>query len=227
MEFASEMVVRASLADLDIREVPTVLHPDGRTRAPHLRTWNDGWRHLRFLLLYSPRWLFLIPGLVTFFGGLVATLVLTAGDLTIGTVTLSVNTLVYAAAATIIGFQAVTFALFTKIYAVAKGFLPADSRLDRLAGRFRLERGLGAGIAVLLVGLVVGVVSLLRWRDQGFGELETARRTPRGHPRRTWAHPRYLHRAGQLLLVDFGHGQDHLDELTRHNPVAAVTNRLS
>ncbi len=175
MEFASEMVVRASLADLDIREVPTVLHPDGRTRAPHLRTWNDGWRHLRFLLLYSPRWLFLIPGLVTFFGGLVATLVLTAGDLTIGTVTLSVNTLVYAAAATIIGFQAVTFALFTKIYAVAKGFLPADSRLDRLAGRFRLERGLGAGIAVLLVGLVVGVVSLLRWRDQGFGELETAR----------------------------------------------------
>ena len=175
MEFASEMVVRASLAGFDIREVPTVLRPDGRTRPPHLRTWHDGWRHLRFLLLYSPRWLFLIPGLVAFFGGLASTLALTAGDLTVSSVTLSVNTLVYAAATTIIGFQAVTFALFTKIYAVAKGFLPVDSRLDRLAGRFRLERGLGAGITVLLVGVVIGVVSLLRWRNQGFGELDTAR----------------------------------------------------
>lgn len=174
MEFASEMVVRASLASLDIREVPTVLHPDGRTRAPHLRTWHDGWRHLRFLLLYSPRWLFLIPGLVLFGAGLATTAALTAGDVSVGSVTLSVSTLVYAAAATIIGFQAVTFALFTKIYAVAKGFLPADSRLDRLAGRFRLERGLGAGIVVLMIGLITGLVSLVRWRDQGFGELETA-----------------------------------------------------
>ncbi len=175
MEFASEMVVRASLAEFDIREVPTVLRPDGRSRAPHLRTWHDGWRHLRFLLLYSPRWLFLIPGLFLFVGGLVATLALTAGDVTVGSVTFSVNTLVYAAAATIIGFQAVTFALFTKIYAVAKGFLPHDTRLDEVAGRFRLERGLAAGALILLIGLAVGVVSLVRWRSEGFGELNTAR----------------------------------------------------
>ena len=175
MEFASEMVVRASLGSLDIREVPTVLHPDGRTRAPHLRTWHDGWRHLRFLLLYSPRWLFQIPGLVLFVAGLLGTLVLTVGDVSIGSVTFSVNTLVYTAAITIIGFQAVTFALFTKIYAIAKGFLPHDTKLDDLAGRFRLERGLAAGVLVLVSGVMVGLVSLFRWRSEGFGELETAR----------------------------------------------------
>ena len=175
MEFASEMVVRASLADLDIREVPTVLHPDGRSRAPHLRTWHDGWRHLRFLLLYSPRWLFLIPGSILFIAGLIATLALTAGDIGVGSVTFSVNTLVYTTASTVIGFQAVTFALFTKIYAVAKGFLPHDTRLDVMAGRFRLERGLAVGALVLLAGLGIGIASLLRWRSEGFGELDTAR----------------------------------------------------
>ncbi len=175
MEFASEMVVRASLADLDIREVPTTLRPDGRSRKPHLRTWHDGWRHLRFLLLYSPRWLFMIPGLILFIGGLLATAALTVGDVAVGEVTFSVNTLVYAAAVTIIGFQAVTFALFTKIYAIAKGFLPHDTRLDQLAGRFRLERGLAAGALVLVAGLAIGLISLLRWRSEGFGELDTAR----------------------------------------------------
>ncbi len=175
MEFASEMVVKATLAGQTISEVPTTLRPDGRTRAPHLRTWHDGWRHLRFLLLYSPRWLFLVPGLIVFLAGLIGTAVLTTGDVTIGSVTFSAATLVYCAAFAIIGFQAVMFALFTKIYAVAHGFLPPDDRIDRFGARFRLERGLYLGASVFLAGLVGAAISLWRWRDEGFGDLETTR----------------------------------------------------
>ena len=172
MEFASEMVVRAGLMGMDLREVPTTLRPDGRTRKPHLRTWHDGWRHLRFLLLYSPRWLFLIPGFVMFAAGLALTTALVITDVQIGEATFSLGALVYAMALTIIGHQAVMFALFTKIYAVAKGFLPPDNRIDRLGGKFQLERGLLVGLLVFLVGLAAALVSLLRWRDQGFGELD-------------------------------------------------------
>ncbi len=172
MEFASEMVVKAGLRGLDIREVPTTLRPDGRSRPPHLRTWPDGWRHLRFLLLYSPRWLFLVPGAALFVAGLLLTCVLLPGPLHLGTVTFDVAALVYSAAATIVGFQAVSFALFTKIYAVSKGFLPPDDRIDRLGTRFRLERGLLVGVAILLAGAVGVGVSLWRWRDEGFGDLD-------------------------------------------------------
>jgi glycosyltransferase involved in cell wall biosynthesis len=175
MEFASEMVVKATLAGKRISEVPTTLRPDGRTRPPHLRTWHDGWRHLRFLLLYSPRWLFLVPGLIVFLAGLVGTAVLTTGDVSVGSVTFSAATLVYCAAFAIIGFQALMFALFTKIYAVAHGFLPPDDRIDRFGARFRLERGLYLGALVFFAGLVGAAISLWRWRDEGFGDLETTR----------------------------------------------------
>lgn len=174
MEFASEMVVRAGLNDFDIREVPTVLRPDGRTRPPHLRTWSDGWRHLRFLLLFSPRWLFLIPGAVILTVGLVLTAVLVVSPVELGGVTLDLSALVYAAALTVIGAQAVTFALFTKIYAVSKGLLPRDDRIDRLGGKFRLERGLLIGFLVLLAGLIAAVLSFWRWREQGWGDLDPA-----------------------------------------------------
>lgn len=172
MEFASEMVVRAGLQDLDIREVPTTLSPDGRTRKPHLRTWHDGWRHLRFLLLYSPRWLFLIPGIVMFVLGLAATVALVIGPVSVGRVTFDLSAMVYAMALTVVGHQAVTFALFTKIYAVAKGFLPPDDRVDRFGARFQLERGLLIGFLVFLAGVAGTVVSFVRWRDHGFGELD-------------------------------------------------------
>jgi glycosyltransferase involved in cell wall biosynthesis len=175
MEFASEMVVKATLAGQTISEVPTTLRPDGRTRAPHLRTWHDGWRHLRFLLLYSPRWLFLVPGMILFVLGVLGTAVLTAGDVTVGSVRFSVATLVYCAAIAVVGFQAVTFALFTKIYAVARGFLPPDSRIDRFGARFKLERGLYLGFAILFAGIIGAAISLWRWRDNGFGDLETTR----------------------------------------------------
>jgi glycosyltransferase involved in cell wall biosynthesis len=172
MEFASEMVVRAGLTDFDIREVPTVLRPAGRTRPPHLRTWSDGWRHLRFLLLYSPRWLFLVPGLAMLGVGLIVTAVLVVGPVELGGVTLDLSALVYAAALTVIGTQSITFALFTKIYAVSKGFLPPDDRIDRLGARFRLERGLLLGFLVFLAGLVAAVLSFWRWREQGWGDLD-------------------------------------------------------
>lgn len=172
MEYASEMVVRASLSGLDIREVPTTLRPDGRSRRPHLRTWHDGWRHLRFLLLYSPRWLFLIPGLAMLGIGLAATALLVAGPVTVGEVSFDVGALVYAAALTIIGFQAVLFAVFTKVYAVNRGFLPPDGRVERLADRFRLERGLLVGVIVLLAGVIGAVASLVRWGSAGWGDLD-------------------------------------------------------
>ncbi len=175
MEFASEMVVKAGLHGLELREVPTVLRPDGRSRKPHLRTWPDGWRHLRFLLLYSPRWLFLMPGFFLFVAGLVATTALVIGPVHLGDSELDVSALVYAAGATIVGFQAVSFALFTKIYAVAKGFLPPDNRVDRLGARFRLERGVFVGLLVFVVGVVAAVLSLWRWRQEGFGELDPGR----------------------------------------------------
>lgn len=172
MEFASELVVKAGLRGYDIREVPTTLRPDGRSRKPHLRTWPDGWRHLRFLLLYSPRWLFLLPGLVLFALGLVLTAALTVGPLHVGDAELDVSALVYASAMTVVGFQGVTFALFTKIYAVAKGFLPPDDRIDRLCARFRLERGLAVGVLVFALGVIAALASLARWRAEGWGDLD-------------------------------------------------------
>lgn len=172
MEFASEMIVRARLGGLDIREVPTTLSRDGRDRSPHLRTWHDGWRHLRFLLLFSPLWLFFIPGLVLLLAGLAATAALVVGPVSIGGVTFDVSALVYASAAAIVGFQAITFALFTKIYAVSKGFLPPDDRIDRIGEQFRLERGLLLGVLLLVIGIAAAVWSLWRWRSVGWGDLQ-------------------------------------------------------
>jgi len=171
MEFASEMVVKATLHGLDVREVPTTLSPDGRSRPPHLRSWRDGWRHLRFLLLYSPRWLFLIPGLVMMAIGLVAGVLLTKGPVVIGALAFDVDTLVGASAMVVIGFQAVLFALFTKVYAAEEGFLPEDRRVRRLIEVISLEKGLVAGGLLALAGLGGLVASLVHWKVNNFGEL--------------------------------------------------------
>ena len=171
MEFASEMVVRATLADYDIRERPTTLSPDGRTRSPHLNTWRDGWRHLRFLILYSPRWLFLIPGLLLMAVGLVLGLALAVGPVHIGALGLDVNSLVGASAMLTIGFQAVIFAVLTKIYAMEEGFLPPDPRIERLHRFWTLEKGLIFGGLLALVGLVGLSASLLEWGGENFGSI--------------------------------------------------------
>lgn len=172
MEFASEMVVKATLNNLRITEVPTTLFPDGRSRPPHLRSWRDGWRHLRFLLLYSPRWLFFYPGIALIFVGLVTGIWLLPAPQTIGTVTFDVHTLLYAAGAIIIGFQAVTFAAFTKVFAISTHLIPEDERLNTMGHFFNLEVGLIIGGICVIVGLVGSLYAVGDWGAQSFGNLD-------------------------------------------------------
>ena len=175
MEFASEMVVKAALLGLTVAEVPTSLSPDGRSRPPHLRTWRDGWRHLRFLLLYSPRWLFLYPGIALMLIGSGLGLWLLPASRTVGNVTFDVHTLVYAAAFVLLGFQATAFAVFTKIFAISEGLLPPDPALDRLFRYVTLEVGLGVGGLLTMVGLAASVYAVSSWGAQHFGMLDYSR----------------------------------------------------
>src|SRR4051794_35957964 len=158
MEFASEMIVKATLHKLRISEVPTTLSPDGRSRPPHLRTWRDGWRHLRFLLLYSPRWLFLLPGLLLTVLGLVATIALVTGPVEIGSVGFDVGTLLFAFAALVVGYQGVLFALLSHDYAEQEGFLPV-ARFHRFRSWLDLEKSIGLGVGMFLLGVVLSLVS--------------------------------------------------------------------
>src|SRR5512145_2626688 len=175
MEFASEMVVKAALAGWRIAEVPTRLHCDGRGRASHLRSWRDGWRHLRFLLIFSPRWLFLIPGAVALLLGLLGTLLLTFGPIEFGEVGLGASSQIYLAALTVVGYQSVLFAILTKIYAQHEGFrIPRSRNFDRLERRISLESGALVGLALFLVGLGVAVWQFSVWAGTGFGPLEAA-----------------------------------------------------
>ncbi len=171
MEFASEMVVKATLMRMKIAEVPTTLSPDGRSRPPHLKPWRDGWRHLRFMLLYSPRWLFLYPGIALMVIGAAVGLWLLPGPRALGGVSFDVHTLLFAAVAILVGFQAVTFAFFSKIFAVSQGLLPPDPRLDRLFRVFTLEVGLVVGFAMLLAGLGAAVYGVSTWAATSFGPL--------------------------------------------------------
>jgi Glycosyl transferase family 2 len=171
MEFASEMIVKAALAKQKISEVPTTLAKDGRSRPPHLNTWRDGWRHLRFLLLFSPGWLFFAPGLVLLVIGLGLGGAVLTGPITIGGVTLDVDTLVACGACVDIGFQAVLFWLFTRVYAGSEGFLPTEPKVQTLLGKLSLERGLLTGAAVGVAGLVGLVFSLTYWQSHAFGHL--------------------------------------------------------
>ena len=171
MEFASEMIVKATLLKMKIAEAPTTLSPDGRSRPPHLRTWHDGWRHLRFLLLYSPRWLFLYPGMFLIFFGLAATLWLLPGPRQIGHVVFDVHTLLYTLMSILLGFQAVAFATFTKVFAISEGLLPEDPRLTRMFRYVTLELGLFVGIILVLLGVAGTLLAVSDWRARQFGEL--------------------------------------------------------
>ncbi len=172
MEFASEMVVKATLMNLSLVEVPTTLSPDGRTRAPHLRTWRDGWRHLRFLLLYSPRWLFLYPGLLLMLMGGLLELWLLPSARTVGGVTFDVHTMLYGAAFVLLGFQGVTFATFTKIFAIAEGLFPPDPTLQKVFRYIGLETGLAMGSVLVAIGLGGSLYAVHFWGRQHFGDLD-------------------------------------------------------
>jgi glycosyltransferase involved in cell wall biosynthesis len=173
MEFASEMVVRSAINGLHITEVPTTLKPDGRSRAPHLRTWRDGWRHLRFLLAFSPRWLFLYPAVFLVVAGAVVFTRLAVGPVTIGSVTFDIQTMIAAASAIIVGLQAGVLAMVSRAYASALGLLPRSDRVERILDRFTLEWGLIAGFAMTVAGIGSFVVAVLNWRETDFGVLTT------------------------------------------------------
>lgn len=174
MEYASEMVIKATLLGMRIAEVPVTLSPDGRTREPHLRPWRDGWRHLRFMLLFSPRWLFLIPGVLVFLlgSGLVAWLL--PGPRTIGGAALDVHTMVYGAALALLGHQAVLFAIGSKVFAAREGLLPPDDRIARLLRFLNLEVGILIGLLLMLLGFGGSVYALTSWARLGFGPLEVS-----------------------------------------------------
>jgi hypothetical protein len=171
MEFASEMVVKASILGLRISEIPTTLSPDGRSRPPHLRSWRDGWRHLRFLMMYSPRWTFLVPGVLLIAIGTMIAIWLLPGPRRVGGVTFDVHTLLFAAGAVLLGAQAVGFAIFARVFATRSGLLPPDEEFEELLGVFSLEVGVTLGLVVLLTGLGLAVYALGEWRSLAFGEM--------------------------------------------------------
>jgi len=174
MEFASEMVIKATLHKMRIANIPITLHRDGRTRPPHLRSWRDGWRHLRFMLLYSPRWLFLVPGLALLLLGLVVGGILMHGPIQVGGVRFDTNTLLVSCMSVQLGFALVSFAVFAKVFAITEGLLPEDKRLSRLFERVTLEVGVGIGAGVACIGLCVLVAAVVLWGREGFGDLSTA-----------------------------------------------------
>ncbi|MEM9225416.1 MAG: glycosyltransferase family 2 protein [Pseudomonadota bacterium] len=171
MEFASEMVVKSAINGYELKEVPTTLDPDGRSRAPHLKTWRDGWRHLRFLLLHSPKWLFAFPGVVMLILGVVGVGALVGGAVSIGSIEFDIHTLVVACFAILVGSQLLMFSFVTRSFASMFGILPNTRKLEGVFGAFTLERMLQLSLVLVLLGLAGGVFTLLQWIGSGFGEM--------------------------------------------------------
>ncbi len=172
MEFASEMVISATLKGLKISEVPVTLRKDGRSRPPHLKPWRDGWRHLRFMLLFCPRWLFLVPGIFLFAFGLLAATALAVVPQHLSGAVLDVGSLLVASMMAIIGFQLVTFAFFTNVFAIAEGLLPNDEKFSRLFKFFTLEKGIVFGLLVAFSGFGLLGHAAWIWRQAGYGVLD-------------------------------------------------------
>jgi hypothetical protein len=172
MEFASEMVVKASLLRMKVTEIPTTLSPDGRSRPPHLRTWRDGWRHLRFMLMYSPRWLFLYPGTFLILLGLAGCAWLLPGPRFVHGIGFDVHTLLYAFVSVLMGFQLCAFAVFTKVFAISEGLLPEDPRLNRAFRFVTLEKGLAAGGLLVVLGIGGSIFAVSGWAKESFGALD-------------------------------------------------------
>jgi glycosyltransferase involved in cell wall biosynthesis len=172
MEFAIEMLVKATMRGLRVTEVPTTLSPDARDREPHLRTWRDGWRSIRLLMLYSPKWLFLYPGIFLLAVGLLGMAWLLPGQQHVGNVTFDVSTLVYFGLAVATGLQGVYFFLTARWFGITEGLLPDAPRIRRLLSRGALEAGLIAGVLLVAAGLAISVYALATWNDAGFGRLD-------------------------------------------------------
>lgn len=170
MEFASEMVVRAALGGYHIEEVPTTLSPDGRSRPPHLRPWRDGWRHLRFLLIYSPRWLFLYPGLAILLAGMIGTAVLLPGAVRIAGTVFDLHTFIVSCFAILVGMQSVTFAVIARKYAAQRGLVPPSANYGQVLSGITMERMLLAALVVSAAGVGGLLYCVWVWASAGFGE---------------------------------------------------------
>lgn len=171
MEYASEMVVKATMYDLKMAEVPTTLSPDGRSRAPHLRSFRDGWRHLKFLLLHSPNWLFLYPGMIFSVLGLIITVALMFGPVQIGSVTFDIHTMLYGSAMLMIGTNMIFFALFTRIYAIRTNFIPTKEPISTKLAKVTTEKGAVLGLLLTLVGIIMTIGAFVIWKGTSFGNL--------------------------------------------------------
>ncbi|MCG6552424.1 MAG: glycosyltransferase family 2 protein [Candidatus Magnetominusculus sp. LBB02] len=174
MEFASEMVVKAVLFNLKVTEVPTTLSPDGRTRAPHLRSFRDGWRHLRFLLIFSPNWLFLYPGLLLILTGIIVNLLLLQGPRPFLGAYLGVHTMLYCSTAILAGTQSVFFSIFSKVFAINSGLVPENDRFIMSIRSFTLEKGIVVGLTLVITGIIITVYAFTLWEKTSFGQLDPA-----------------------------------------------------
>jgi len=221
MEFASELVVKFALVGHRIAEVPTRLARDGRDRPPHLRSWRDGWRHLRFLLLYSPRWLFLYPGVGLTVVGLVLMAVLSFGPVVVGSVALDTQSLLFSAGMVTVGVQAVLFAILSRTYAAARGMLPGNRPVLMTAHPQALERGALAGLLLLLIGVAGSVGAVVRWATYDFGELDLASSL-------RWSIPAItcLVVGAQVLMASFFLGLLQFDREISHREQPASPGRL-
>ena len=198
MELASEMVIKATLQDMKITEVPITLHPDGRSRPPHLRSWRDGWRHLRFMLLYSPDWLFLYPGISLVTAGVLVSAWLLQGPRECLGAVLDIHTLLITCVGVLIGYQTIAFAFFSKVFAMTEGLVPERKEFMRLFRFFSLETGLIAGFLMMVAGAGGVVYSFMIWEDQSFGALDTPQTMRRVIPSVT-----FLALGVQTILASF------------------------
>lgn len=172
MEYASEMVVKATLNELKMIEVPTTLSPDGRSHPPHLRSWRDGWRHLKFLMMYSPNWTFLYPGLILSIIGLLVMIFIAIGPMKIGNVNFGINTMMYGSVGILVGINIILFALFTKAYALNSGFIPKENKAVSFFERFTVEKGVVFGACLTMLGLIATVIAFIIWGNNSFGSLQ-------------------------------------------------------
>ncbi|MEO1815670.1 MAG: glycosyltransferase family 2 protein [Acetobacterium sp.] len=172
MEYASEMVVQATLHKLRMIEVPTTLSPDGRSRPPHLRSWRDGWRHLKFLMMYSPNWTFLYPGLILSVVGLLMMVIIGVGPTKIGNVNFGINTMMYGSASLLVGVNISLFSMFTKAYALSSGFIPNSPKTVGILEKFTVEKGVVIGVILTLLGIVATIFAFVIWGNNSFGNLQ-------------------------------------------------------
>ena len=178
MEYASEMIVQANLNNLKIIEIPTTLKKDGRSRPPYLKSFSDGWRHLKFLLLYSPKWLFLIPGMILMMIGLIGSFMFVFRNIQLGSIVLGVHSRLYLGAMVVVGLQMVIFSLFAKIYAINSGMNPKSDRLIKFLSKITLEKGLLFGGFLTIVGIGLTIYSMMLWEKRGWGNLDPVKIMP-------------------------------------------------